>query len=284
MSSRHRLVISAENNAYMAWQAKLAYFSCVTRIGQQPLIVVHETQQPWDSGFVELVRAGARVRSAPRCAPRCASTANTAGTLLLAADICHPDEFIVLCDPDMIFVRDVHFPDRLAAQPYGYMHYQWPEVEGVARQAGIPLATVHERELQLCCGVPYIIPAGIARDVALRWIEILEMFPKREPKWMWMDVMYAFGLALTDLGLTPELFDCVDQNSASGQPVQRDIIHYCMGDATWDKRQFADGQAAQVWTTQPASMPGSVLEEVLCQLSEAGRFYRGSIHWMGKGP
>ena len=34
---------------------------------------------------------------------------NTAGTLLHAAEMCADDDFIVLCDPDLLFVRKVTF-------------------------------------------------------------------------------------------------------------------------------------------------------------------------------
>ncbi len=284
MGPKHRIVISAENNAYMAWQAKLIFFSCVTRLQLQPLIVVHETGGPWDAQFYDLKRAGAVLISAPSYAQRGARSGNTAGTLLQAAEICPVNEFIVLCDPDMIFVRGIVFPETLAAQHYSYMHYRWAEVEEVAQRLGMSPPSLHAREPQLCCGVPYVIPALAARPLALRWLEILGMFPQREPRWMWMDVMYAFGLAVADLGLDVLLLDIVDQNHSSDQLLRHDVIHYCMGDATWDKRQFADDQQVARWATSAQPAKGSVLEEIVLQLREAGRFYRDYIQVIGKGP
>ena len=35
---------------------------------------------------------------------------NSAGTLLHAAELCAEDDFIVFCDPDLLFVRKVTFP------------------------------------------------------------------------------------------------------------------------------------------------------------------------------
>src|SRR3712207_2776362 len=108
--ARFRVVVSAENNAYMAWQCKLFHFSCVTRLGATPTFVVHDSGSDWHPGFRDIVRAGGVVRHAPGYAvtprgfhyrPR-----NTPGTLLHAADLCEgADDLIVLCDPDMIFVR-----------------------------------------------------------------------------------------------------------------------------------------------------------------------------------
>ena len=131
MKPSHHIFVSAENNAYCGWQTKLFYFSCVTRLEHQPTIIVHDSGRRWRQDFYDLARAGARVCSAPSYArsvrdfypPR-----NTAGTLMHAAEMCRPDEFIVLCDPDMIFVSEPDFPDSLAGNFYSYMDYDGREV------------------------------------------------------------------------------------------------------------------------------------------------------------
>ena len=82
----YRVVVSAENSPYMAWQAKLFHFSCVSRLNHSPIFIVHEFGSKWRRDFQELADAGAIVSRVPSyCitsnggdyAPR-----NTAGTLL----------------------------------------------------------------------------------------------------------------------------------------------------------------------------------------------------------
>src|SRR5262245_32542349 len=89
--ARFRVVISAEANSYMGWQAKLAHYSCMSRLGHTPLIVVHESDEQRPGDFAHIRRAGGLLISAPsyrvtrwgrNYAPR-----NTPGTLLEAARI-----------------------------------------------------------------------------------------------------------------------------------------------------------------------------------------------------
>ena len=110
MTARHRIVVSVENTPFFGWQAKLFYYSCVTRLGVQPLFIVHATGRPWEPEFYELVRAGATVKMAPSYVIDERLPRNSAGTLLHAAELCAEDDFIVLCDPDLLFVRNVTFP------------------------------------------------------------------------------------------------------------------------------------------------------------------------------
>ena len=57
----YRVVVSAEASSYMAWQAKLAHFSCLTRLGQAPLVVVHERDGAALPDLADIVRTGGDV-------------------------------------------------------------------------------------------------------------------------------------------------------------------------------------------------------------------------------
>src|SRR6266568_5135270 len=110
----YRIVVSAENSPYLAWQAKLFHFSCVSRVGRSPIVIVHDCGSKWCRDFQELADAGAIVSRAPSY--RITSNGddylcrNIPGSLLHAAKLCSArDEFIVFCDPDMIFVRQPDF-------------------------------------------------------------------------------------------------------------------------------------------------------------------------------
>ena len=87
-AARFRVVISAEANAYMAWQAKLAHYSCLSRLGQPAIVVVHQGGGRALRDFADIRRTGGLTVAAPSYrstgggrdyAPR-----NTAGTLLEA--------------------------------------------------------------------------------------------------------------------------------------------------------------------------------------------------------
>ena len=114
---RYRIVVSAENTPYMAWQAKLFHFSCVSHLNHSPIFIVHECGSKWRRDFQELADAGAIVSRAPSY--RITSNGddypprNAAGTLLHAAELCSAkDEFIGtlrsgydLCTPTQFFQK-----------------------------------------------------------------------------------------------------------------------------------------------------------------------------------
>lgn len=277
MMNRHRIVVSAENNPYVAWQAKLFYYSCVSRLHQIPTIIVHETGHKWHRDFFDLVKAGCIVRSAPsyrvtghgdEYPPR-----NTAGTLLHAAEMLDgPEEFIVLCDPDMIFVRQPQFPQSLSGEYYSYMDYDQEFVGVAQRNMGKERQVMTPRQKEeLRCGVPYVIPVADARRLAEAWLEAVDAFPPRH----WVDIMHAFGPAVAHLGLSLTLTHMMDDNCRPDTKLRGDVVHYCYGDDTWDKRHYSTEEKARgVWEPHAVAPKETVLGEILSQLSEARDFYR----------
>jgi hypothetical protein len=276
MNHKRLIVVSAENNPYMAWQSKLFHFSCVSRLKQTPLFVVHESSAAeLHQGFQELIRVGARVRRAPSYKltakgdlypPR-----NTPGSLLQAAKTYGSEyDSLALCDPDMIFVRPPAFPETLSGDYCSYMNYDLDCVE-VARQAlSISRELIDEQKEALRCGVPYLIPVDEARPLAEAWMKALDAFPARK----WEDVMYAFGLAAVKLGLKVNLTRMAQNNYWPDANMRADVVHYCYGDETWSKRHyFREDQAVSVWQPRAESPAGTVLAEVLSQLREAQKFY-----------
>jgi hypothetical protein len=56
--------------------------------------------------------------------------------------------------------------------------------------------------------------------------------------------------------------------------LENDIVHYCYGDATWNKRNyFKPEQVPNVWRPGVESPAGTVLDEILGQLREAEKWY-----------
>src|SRR5207302_635851 len=101
-------------------------------------------------------------------------------------------EFIVLCDPDMIFTRNVEFPEVLSGDYCSYINYDRDFIEVARRAVAISRESIDEQKESLRCGVPYVIPMREARALAKMWMEAIDAFP---PRRRWEDVMYAFGLS-----------------------------------------------------------------------------------------
>jgi hypothetical protein len=278
MSNQHLIVVSAENNPYMAWQSKLFHFSCLSRLKQSPVIVVHETgASALHRDFQDIMKVGGSVLRAKSYKlsskgdvypPR-----NTPGTLFCATEeFGNRYEFITLCDPDMIFARALKFPERLTGDFCSYINFDRDFVEAVRSALGISRVSVDEQKESLRCGVPYVIPVSAARSLAESWLQAIDAFSTRK----WEDVMYAFGLAALQLNLKVELTRMAQSNYCPDAILKTDVVHYCYGDARWSKRHyFREEQAQNVWQPLAEAPAGTVLREILSQIREAQKFYAG---------
>jgi hypothetical protein len=275
---KHRIVVSAENSPYLAWQCKLFYFSCVTRLNLQPIIIVHETGRDWHPDFYDLAKAGCAVHSAPnyRSKGRGEDYAcrNHPGSLINAAEICDAqDEFIVLCDPDMIFARSTDFPEFLAGEFSSYMDFNRGFVSEARLRFGIEREISDSEKETLRCAVPYIMPREMASEFGRTWLQAIDAFAPRR----WEDDMYAFGLTVVKLGLELNVTHLTDHNYSPDEQVRAPIIHYCYGDERWTKRNYFTGeQAGAVWYPEAIAAEKTILGEVLSQLTQARDFFRDS--------
>jgi len=276
MTGKHQIIVSAENNAYIGWQCKLFYFSCVTRMNHQPIIIVHDWGDDWHPDFYDLAKAGCTLYPAPSYrvnkdgydyAPR-----NTAGSLIHAAEICAGNnEFIVLCDTDMIFARPAEFPGVLSGDFITYMNYDRDFVSDALRELGMNREQLEPQKDSLRCGVPYVIPITEAHALGTTWLEAVEAFPPRR----WEDIMYAFGLAVVKLGLKLNVTHLSNHNYWPGEKVSAPMIHYTYGDERWTKRKFfRDEQVRELWSSTLDAPAGTILGEILGQIREAREFYR----------
>jgi hypothetical protein len=273
---KHRIVVSAENTPYAAWQAKLFCYSCLHLLQHSPLIIVHDgSGKPLHRDYQSILKAGGAVQSVPNYRttghgddyfPR-----NTAGTLLHAAEMCDGEnEFIVLCDPDMILVCRPDFPSTLSGDFYAYMNYDREVVDIAAQAIGVTREMIEAQKQELRCGVPYVIPVSEARSLAELWLEAIDSFPPRR----WEDNMHAFGLAVAKMDLKVTLTQLADHNYWPDNLVEREMIHYCYGDEVWNKRDFlTDEEAQSVWEPQTIAREGTILSEIFRQLREAREFY-----------
>jgi hypothetical protein len=285
----HRVVVSCENNAYMAWQAKLIHYSCVTHLDHVPIIVVHAYGQDWHPYFDDIRRAGGIVHPAPsyrfdkagqQYPPR-----NTAGTLIHALEARQPvDEFFVLCDADMIFTGRPELPSALTGEHYGYMNFDQEWVRGGCQAFGLEMERVLASHEQLRCGVPHVVPVRDARRFGERWVAAIDAFPSRVH---WTTSMYAFGMAAVSLGMRVETTRVLMMTHAPEATLSAPMVHYCYGDDVWAKVQFhASDRAHLVWDSRlPPGLdrPETVRGAVIQQIQRAREYYlaRGSHTQLG---
>ena len=271
---KHRIVVSAENNPYMEWQCKLFYFSCITRLKQRPLIIVHDTGGNWCKGFYDLVKAGCAVCPAPSYRTTVLGFdypgRNQPGTLLEAAKhFAGEDGFIVLCDPDIIFTRPFEFPDVLSGEASSFMNYETELVKSVMAELGIERRVSLDEEF-LHCSVPYVVPIAEAQRLGETWLTAVDAFQK--PRWE--ENMYAFGLALLQLGLRPNVTRLSITNHRPDDKINAPMIHYAYGDDRWNKRNyFSVEQVDDVWKDKVEVTEGTILSELLTQIKQAAVFY-----------
>ncbi len=274
--NKHRIVVSAENTPYLAWQCKLFYFSCVTRLKHQPIVIVHKAEQEWHPDFYDLAKAGCAVHSAPNYRTygdgEDLAVRNHPGSLIRAAELCDGQaELIVLCDPDMIFLRATDFLDCLSADFSSILDYDRDFVEEARVRLGVQRDELDAKKERLSVAVPYVIPTASASEFGKTWLQAINAFSPHQ----WEDVMYAFGLTVVKLGLEIQVTHLTDTNYWPDEPVKAPMIHYAYGDERWTKRNyFTDEQVRAVWRPEVKVGEGTILSEVLSQIRQAGDFYR----------
>jgi hypothetical protein len=277
---RHHVVVSAENNSYMAWQCKLFHYSCVSRLGVIPVILVHSLERKCHPYFADIIAAGGIVRSAPSFrttkfghdySPR-----NTPGTLLQASRMGYNrNDFIVLCDPDMIFVRPLTFEHTLASERSASLDYEQKSVQRVARSLGISPKTLEQNLGKIECAVPHVIPVAYAEQFANAWLDAIDAFSPG----VWETSMYAFGFAAVKLGLRLKLRSDVALNDEPYEaPGRAKIIHYAYGDDLWNKRHYWESRSAhRVWQPSFDVPQRTILAEIVKQIREARAFYAKAV-------
>jgi hypothetical protein len=233
------LVISAENNDYMAWQTQVCCYSALTRLHIKPIVVVHQTADALLPAFKALRRRGCDVIEAPSFirtpTGKVAQPRNAIGTLHTVATAklgCHAH--MLLCEADFIFVNRPSYAPGVVADEYNYVDYADPHVVKVLERFGIA-HRCDELNATSRIGVPYLIPRQAALSLAQRWFEVYDAFEPLE----WIDMMPAFGIAAALEGLSITTSHQVATNHRPASDVGRAaFIHYCYGDDTWSKRHY----------------------------------------------
>jgi hypothetical protein len=270
-----QVVVSSENTHYMAWQTQLFCFSTLSRLGQHPIVIVHDSGRPLRAEFVALQRHGCHVMEAPSYRAHPAGdypARNEVGSLLTLASMTNlGSEHILFCEPDMLFTQSPAYRAVMSGEYYGYMSYAEERVVRAAAKCGLD-QLVDGLNATRKIGVPYLIPVRLLRRLASRWIEILDSFDEVK----WIDIMYAFGLALECEGVTAELTRIVNHNYQPTNLLTGSVIHYCYGDHMWTKRAFFEERNPFEIPDEllPIGEAGTILAEMMNQLREARAFFR----------
>ena len=269
------IVVSAENSHYMAWQTKLFCYSAMIELRQSPTVVVHESEaNTLHPAFEEVRNWGCRVIRAP-CQrshpigdfpPR-----NEPGSLAIASELSFSAEQILFCEADMLFCGELSYSCEIAAEHYTYLNYADSRIKRAAQELGLDFdPELLNRDYAI--GVPYLLPTRLLKKLANRWMQVLDAFQELT----WIDIMYAFGIALLAEGIKPTISDAMVDNLDSLCRLRRPLIHYCYGDRIWRKRDFVErGDPIQMATRRLAhQFRGTVAGEIAKQMICARTFSR----------
>jgi hypothetical protein len=271
------IVVSSDNTSYLAWQTMLFCYSALSRLGQHPVVIVHSGSTPLRKEFMSLRRLGMTVVEAPLFINHRLGTylpRNEIGSLLIATAL---DELkgqsLLFCEPDMLFKEPLWYTTNIAAEYYNYLNYNEGRVRRVCTQLGIVERT-EDLNNTLKVGVPYFLPQGCASQLAPRWLAVVDAFDELD----WIDIMYAFGIALLLEGVDVDVTRQMTDNKRSLDPMCGKVLHYCYGDTLWNKRTFRNGRTPfhTAGCELPRIPPGTVLEEIVSQVAEARSFYSGT--------
>jgi hypothetical protein len=273
MDFKFDVVVSSENNQYMAWQTQLFCFSARSRLGLSPVVVVHKDKTALRPEFTSLTTRGFQVVTAPSFKQHPSEiypARNQLGSLLTAASLTRfSQDHILFCEPDMLFIRPPKYNKPLVAAFYDYLDYGEDRVKTVAKKFGLEgRIDVLNREAQI--GVPYFIPVCELERLSRRWFDVLDSFESLK----WIDIMYAFGIAAMLEDVHVDVAYNMFTNRHQLKPITGDILHYCLGDYLWSKRSFWEWSPLVLRDEYlPWASEGTVLYSIGVQLREAKRFF-----------
>jgi hypothetical protein len=277
----------------MAWQCMLFHHSCRIHLGRTPIFVVHGDEEALVPGFEAIERKGGRIQRAPNFRDTgftyaCRNTIHTLDLVRSDAD------YIALCDPDMIFLRQTDF-DGLTGQmaadevsldrvAYLYLEHSFEQpIRDVCEHAGIDFATVAAEPLS--GGVPYVVPNGLRGKLCTDWSTLTDLCWEKIAKVRgpdssdaWVAVMWGFVLAVRKQGLKARVTEfCINNLDNPELPSDRDsgpaMVHYCYCHESWSKRRYLGtvDDCDPVWAS---TAPEGTVNGAICrQLASAAKFF-----------
>jgi hypothetical protein len=278
----YEIIACADNTPYLLWQSLLFYDSCLETQGVAPTFVVH-AQGPQLAGFAELPRLGARIVPAPSYRAsrgREYVARNTAGTLLEATP---QRPWALVCDPDFLFLAPLPgSAERIhRGRPLSWDHAPYLQVSGQNRRwlssacAQLGIDVLQLERMGAGGVVPYLVHRERCRTFAARWLEAVDALVGsglEGGEVPWLSLPWGFALAAWQLRLEIELTRLTQTTYEGHQlpasALRAPILHYCYGDALFDKRRHGTAEGARgVWSLTAAG--GSVSAQLVQRLQQA---------------
>jgi hypothetical protein len=286
------IVVSAENNAYTAWQSLVFRHSLRVHTGIEPIVVVHGAlDAPLVEPYERLRADGGRVQPAANGRLHCGCDYPPRNSPLSLLWANAEADYFVLCDPDMVVTnpwplsRHALAGDQISFDSVSYLDpsADYPALAVACAQRGLDPA----RLAQAGGGVPHIVPAGARLSLARRWLDCLDaFFPESgapsafrdgDSAWRSLASMWALVMAVTELELTTVItrFCATNHNGHFPWPEpdkpNAPLIHYCYGDREFNKRSLAGLGAGLRAPATPT--PGSVNARIVDHIAAASRHF-----------
>lgn len=269
----------------------LLHHSCITHLGQAPIIVVHGNAGPLVRGYRLLQEKGGIIQRLPAMASAGNITYPPRNMWATLKGVETSAENIIFCDPDFIFLRPIDFAaivarldeKAIALDQVDYMtvgDHNRAVLEAVCKKAWISTRLLDE--LKVSGGSPLILPTKLRRRLAREWGNLTEDYLETSFQHhggmnseVWIAAMWGLVLAASriDVPITLTRLCTTNQAGLTVDLGSRDIVHYCYGDEVFDKRRFASPEASltTVWKTQAPE--GTVNGAIAKALHAAAKFY-----------
>jgi hypothetical protein len=286
------IVVSAENTDYQAWQCMVFHHSCETHLGQTPLFVVHGEEPELRAGFGHIERVGGRIQRCPNfrhTGPRMYAPRNQMRTAQLAeSDASH----IVLCDPDMVFLRSMDFPAMIESMPprsisldrIGFLKVTEENRPFIAEACEVSGIDVDELATLPANGAPpHIIPNRLRGELCEEWDVHLEAYLEASHRFYpnghtdcWIASMWGLVFALQRLAIAPVLTDLCVQTLGDpeiGSDSSRSIVHYSYPTPAFNKKDYWGPDTwHRVWSASaaPGRTTGAVCEQIAAAAKRFG--------------
>jgi hypothetical protein len=256
MAGLFDLVVSAENNDYMAWQCMVFHHSCLAHLDCAPIFVVHGEEEELVDGFSRIEAVGGRVQRAPNFRHGAAIMYAPRNQMKTVELVSTDKPWIVLCDADMVFLDRVDFGaiigrldettialDRI---PFLIVHDGNREIlHQVCDEVAVPIERVEGRPIN--GATPHLIANSVRSRLCETWEPMMERYLQASfahhggyDPGVWISSMWGLVLAMHALGLDATLIDlCVHtEDDPLVDPAARPILHYSYPSDGFDKRRF----------------------------------------------
>lgn len=283
----------------------LFHYSCITYQKQVPIFAVHTDGEPLLPGFEIIRQAGGCVQVVPNHRIVNGVEYPPRNTVVALQRVKTESDWVAICDPDMLFMRQFDFANWVVSQGMtqnhvsldyvGYMSVTEPafpvEVLPTLLARGVDIERFSARNVD--GGVPHIVANCMRKRLTEEWLKWIDYFPSKipppnpdrsnysfpkEPYLYWLASMWALSAAMDQLDLNGIQSNFAASNYNGDELVREaessPMLHFCYGGEVFNKRNFG-------WHSHPVrrdfwnldAIDSSWNSEIRKQIGEAGKFY-----------